>query len=83
LLGLAPAIAVRLAGPPASSAVAPAPDRSQAEAAFGPNRAAKSDRLALPSIRAARFAAPETMTAVPAAKPKSPGGQGSACMQHV
>jgi hypothetical protein len=69
LLGLAPAIAIRLAGPPAASAVAPAPDRSQAEAAFGPNRAAKSDRLALPSIGAARFAAPETLTAVPAAEP--------------
>jgi hypothetical protein len=69
LLGLAPAIAIRLAGPPTSLAVAPAPDRSQAEAAFGPNRAAKSDRLALPSIRAASFAAPETLTAVPAAEP--------------
>jgi hypothetical protein len=68
-LGLAPAIAVRLVAPPAASAVAPAPDRSQTEPASGPNRAAKSDRLALPRTRAESFAAPETLSAVPAAQP--------------
>lgn len=78
LLGLAPVMAIWLAGPPASLAVAPAPDQNQPEAALGPNRAAKSDRLALPIIRAASFAAPETLTAVPAAEPMPaplvPGG---------
>jgi hypothetical protein len=68
-LGLAPVIAIRLAGPPAASAVAPAPDRSPPEAAFGSNRAAKSDRLPLPQTRAKSFAALEILTAVPAAEP--------------
>jgi hypothetical protein len=69
LLGLAPAIAIWLAGPPASLAVVPAPDQNQPEAALASNQAAKSDRLALPSVRAARFAASETLAAVPAAEP--------------
>jgi hypothetical protein len=69
LLGLAPAIAIWLAGPPASLAVVPAPDQNQPEAALASNQAAKSDRLALPSVRAARFAASETFAAVPAAEP--------------
>jgi hypothetical protein len=62
LVGLAPAIAIKVAAPPASLVVESARDQSKAERAFALNESAKSDRLALPSARA------ETEI-VPAAKP--------------
>jgi hypothetical protein len=62
LVGLAPAIAIKIAASPASSVVAPAPDRSNTEPAFAPNESAKSDRLELPTARA------EAEIVVPAAK---------------
>jgi len=52
LVGLAPAIAVKLAPPPATLVVEPAQDRSQIEPAFAVNESTKSDRLELPQARA-------------------------------
>ena len=52
LVGLAPAIAIKLAAPRASLVVAPAQDQSRIEPAFAVNEAAKSDRLELPNARA-------------------------------
>jgi hypothetical protein len=63
LVGLAPAIAIKLAAPPASLTVGPARDQGKAEPAFALNEAAKSDRLELPDAGAK----PEI--AVPAAQP--------------
>ena len=63
LVGLAPAIAIKVAAPPASLVVDPAQDQSKVERAFAPNESAKSDRLELPKARG------ETEIIVPAAKP--------------
>jgi hypothetical protein len=63
LVGLAPAIAIKVATPPASLVVEPAQDQSKVEPAFALNESAKSDRLELPNARA------ETEIIVPAAKP--------------
>jgi hypothetical protein len=63
LVGLAPAIAIKVAVPPASLVVEPAQDHSKVERAFALNESAKSDRLELPNARA------ETEIIVPAAKP--------------
>jgi hypothetical protein len=63
LVGLAPAIAIKVAAPPASLVVEPAQDQSKVERAFALNESAKSDRLELPNARA------ETEIIVPAAKP--------------
>ena len=63
LIGLAPAIAIKVAAPPASLVVEPARDQSKTERAFAPNESAKSDRLELPNARA------ETEIIAPAAKP--------------
>ena len=63
LVGLAPAIAIKIAAPPASLVVEPAQDHSKVERAFALNESAKSDRLELPNARA------ETEIIVPAAKP--------------
>jgi hypothetical protein len=63
LVGLAPAIAIKVAVPPASSVAEPAQDQSKVEQAFTPNESAKSDRLELPNARA------ETEIIAPAAKP--------------
>jgi hypothetical protein len=51
LIGLGPVIAIKVAAPPTSLAVEPAPDLSKIELASVPNESAKSDRLALPDIR--------------------------------
>jgi hypothetical protein len=63
LVGLAPAIAIKVAAPPAFLVVDPAQDQSKVERAFAPNESAKSDRLELPKARG------ETEIIVPAAKP--------------
>jgi hypothetical protein len=60
-VGLGPAIAIKVAVPPASLVVEPA-HQSKAEPAFALNEPAKSDRRELPSARA------ETEIIVPAAK---------------
>ncbi len=52
LVGLAPAIAIKVAAPPASLVVEPAQDQSKVEPAFALNESAKSDRLELPNARA-------------------------------
>jgi hypothetical protein len=49
LVGFAPAIAIRVAAPPASPVVEPAQDQNQIEPAFAVNEAAKSDRQELPA----------------------------------
>jgi hypothetical protein len=48
LVGLGPAIAIKVAAPPASLVVEPAQDQSKIEPAFAPNELAKADRLELP-----------------------------------
>jgi hypothetical protein len=63
LVGLGPAIAIKVAAPPASLVVEPAQDQSKTEPAFALNESAKSDRLELPNARA------EPEVIVPAAKP--------------
>jgi hypothetical protein len=63
LVGLGPAIAIKVAAPPASSIVEPAQDQSKIEPAFALNESAKSDRLELPNARV------EDEIIVPAAKP--------------
>src|SRR5258708_17845155 len=63
LVGLAPAIAIKVATPPASLVVEPAQDQSKVEPAFALNESAKSDRLELPNARA------KTEIIVTAAKP--------------
>jgi hypothetical protein len=63
LVGLAPAIAIKLAAPPASLVVEPAPDQSKVDGEFALNESAKSDRLELPNARA------ETAIIMPGAKP--------------
>jgi hypothetical protein len=69
LLGLVPAIAIKLAAPSTSVVVAPAQHQSRTEPAFALNEAAKSDRLALPNARAEPgIVVPGAITA-PAAKP--------------
>jgi hypothetical protein len=60
LVGLGPAIAIKVAAPPASLVVEPAQDQGKTEPAFALNESAKSDRLELPNARA---------EPVPAAKP--------------
>jgi hypothetical protein len=63
LVGLAPAIAIKVAAPLASLVVEPAQDHGKIEPAFALNESAKSDRLELPNART------ETEIIVPAAKP--------------
>jgi hypothetical protein len=62
VVGLGPAIAIKVAAPPASSVVEPAQDQSKIEPVFAPNESAKSDRLELRNARA------ETEIIVPATK---------------
>jgi len=62
LLGLGPAIAIKIAGPPAFLVVEPVQDQSKIGAAVALNELAKSDRLELPNARA------ETSIIVPAAE---------------
>ncbi len=52
LIGLGPAIAIKVAAPLASLVVEPAQDQSKIEPAAAPNESAKSDRLELPNARA-------------------------------
>ena len=52
LVGLGPAIAIRVVTRPASLAVEAAQDQSRTELALAPNEAAKADRLPLHDIRA-------------------------------
>jgi hypothetical protein len=62
LIGLGPAIAIKVAAPPASLVVDRAQHQSKIEPAFALNDSAKSDRLELPNARA------ETEIIVPATK---------------
>jgi hypothetical protein len=62
LVGLAPALAIKVAAPPAFLVVQPTQDQSKIEPAFAPNELAKSDRLELPNTRV------EAETIVPPAK---------------
>jgi hypothetical protein len=52
LVGLGPAIAIRVVTLPASVTVEPARDQDKTEMALAPNEGAKSDRLKLPDIGA-------------------------------
>ena len=52
LVGLGPAIAIKVVTRPASPAVEAAPDQTRTDLALAPNEAAKSDRLPLRDIRA-------------------------------
>ena len=52
LVGLGPAIAIKVVTRPASPVVEAAPDQDRTELALAPNEAAKSDRLPLPDIGA-------------------------------
>jgi hypothetical protein len=63
LVGLGPAIAIKLVGPPTSLVAKPALDQTKIEPAFAANQSAKSDRLELLAARA------EKDIIVPAAKP--------------
>ncbi len=65
LVGLGPAIAIKVVTRPASLALEAAPDQDGTELALAPNEAAKSDRLRLPDVRA------ETEV-MPAAQPEPP-----------
>jgi hypothetical protein len=62
LVGLGPAIAIKVAAPPGSLVVERAQHQSEREPAFALNDSAKSDRRELPNARA------ETEIIVPAAK---------------
>src|SRR5260370_33073223 len=64
LVGLATAIAIKVAAPPASLVAEPAQDQSKVEPAFALNESAKSDRLELPNARA------KTEITLTAAKPR-------------
>jgi hypothetical protein len=48
MVGLGPAIAIKVAAPPASLVVEPAQDQSKTEPTFALNELAKADRLELP-----------------------------------
>jgi hypothetical protein len=63
MVGLGPAIAIKVAALPAAVVVEPAPDQSRIEPAFAPNELAKADRLELPDTPA------KTELVVPVAKP--------------
>jgi hypothetical protein len=63
LVGLGPAIAIKLVGSPTSLVAKPALDQTKIEPAFAANRSAKSDRLELLAARA------EKDIIAPAAKP--------------
>jgi hypothetical protein len=63
MLGLGPAIAIKLATRPAALVVETAQDQSKIEPAFAPNESAKSDRLELPDTPA------KTEFIVPTTKP--------------
>ena len=52
LMGLSPAIAIKIVMRPAAPAVEAAQDQNRTEMALAPNEVAKSDRLPLPDIRA-------------------------------
>jgi hypothetical protein len=69
LVGLGPAIAIKVVTRP-SPAVEAAQDQGRTELAWGPNEAAKSDRLKLPDMRAESeampAAPPEPLVAPPA-----------------
>ena len=62
MVGLGPAIAIKVAAPIASLVVEPARDQSKMEPAFAPNESAKADRLELPDTPA------KTEIVVPATK---------------
>ena len=70
LMGLGPAIAVKVVMRPASPAVEAVQDPGRTVTALGPNEAAKSDRLKLPDMRAESeampAAQPEPLAAPPA-----------------
>ena len=72
LVGLAPAIAIKLVTGPASPAVEAAQDQSKTEMAPGPNEAAKSDRLKLSDMRAESETMPAALPELAEASPAGP-----------
>ncbi len=62
IVGLGPAIAIKVAAPPASLVIEPAQDQSKIEPAFALNELAKADRLELPNTPV------QTAIVVPATK---------------
>jgi hypothetical protein len=71
IVGLGPAIAIKVAAPPASLVVEPAQDQSKIEPAFAPNESAKGDRLELPGTPVkAEIVVPATKT-TPAESPST------------
>jgi len=62
MVGLGPAIAIKVAAPPASLVIEPAQDQSKIEPAFALNELAKADRLELPNTPV------QTAIVVPATK---------------
>jgi hypothetical protein len=73
MVGLGPAIAIKVATLPAALVVEPAQDQSKIEPAFAPNELAKADRLELPDTPAkSELVAPVT-TPMSVATPMSVG----------
>jgi hypothetical protein len=69
LVGLGPAIAIKVVAPPASLVVEPAQEQSKIEPAFALNESAKSYRLELPNVEA-KIIVPATKT-MPAEAPST------------
>jgi hypothetical protein len=67
LIGLGPAIAIKVATPPASLVVQPAQGQSKIEPALAPNQSAKSDRLELPDTRGETELTEPSTTTMPVA----------------
>jgi hypothetical protein len=83
LIGLAPAIAIKVAAPPASLIVKPAQDQSKVERPFALNESAKSDRQELSNARVATEVIAPAAKPMPAETPStSPGTVKKAADQH-
>jgi hypothetical protein len=83
LVGLAPAIAIKVTAPPASLVVGPAQDQHKLERAFALNESAKSDRLELPKARAEPEIIVPAAKAMPAETPSTnPGTVKKVADQH-
>lgn len=78
LVGLGPAIAIKVVTRPASPTVETAQDSSGTAMALLPNEAAKSDRLPLPDIRAERETMPAAQPEPTETPPAGPGNAGIA-----
>jgi hypothetical protein len=71
LVGLGPAIAIKVTAPPASLVVEPAQDQSKLEPAFVLNEPAKADRLELLNARAKTEIIVPTTKTMPAETPST------------